>query len=59
MKKNSPLSHDKKISLLYINYLIVKKSLFSHKVRLQDSAALVKSTIAVFIFTEICKKNIK
>ena len=28
MRKNRPLSHDTKISLLYISYLIVEKSLF-------------------------------
>ena len=28
MRKNRPISHDKKISLLYISYLIAKESLF-------------------------------
>ena len=38
---------------------MLKNHFFSHKVRLEDSAALANSTIAVYIFTEICKKNIK
>ena len=38
---------------------LLKNHFFSHKVRSQDSGALVKSTIAVFIFIEICKKKYK
>ena len=56
MRKTHLILTIQKLVCCILVTLLLKNYFFSHKVRLQDSVALVKSTIAVFIFTEICKK---